>query len=142
MLTADEDILRFVDNYHLHLIAPAEIRDEDFAKFHTELSLALKYVKYSKDKKKLRDMVNEDTAFRSVSRKTADMVNVVPNSNLHYDNGEERVDMCEAIEEIRKDAIVETLVGLVKDGLLTIAEAAKRADMTVPEFEEKTGLKA
>ena len=87
-------------------------------------------------------MVNEDTAFRSVSRKTADMVNVVTSSNLHYDNGEERVDMCEAIEGIRKDAIIETLVGLVKDGLLTIAEAAKRADMTVPEFEEKTGLKA
>ena len=142
MLTADEDILRFVDNYHLHLIAPAEISDEDFAKFHTELSLALKYVKYSKDKKKLRDMVNEDAAFHSVSRKTADMVNVVTSSNLHYNDGEERVDMCEAIEEIRKDEIIETLVGLVKDGLLTIAEAAKRADMTVPEFEEKTGLKA
>ena len=46
MLSVDEDILRFIDNYHLHLIAPAEIRDEDFAKFHTELSLALKYVKY------------------------------------------------------------------------------------------------
>ena len=150
MLTADEDILKFVDNYHLHLIAPAEIEDEDFAKFHTELSLALKYVKYSKDKKKLRDMVNEDTAFCSVSRKTADMVNVVTSSNLHYDNGEERVDMCEAIEGIRKDALAEgieegilkTLIGLVKDGILTIADAAKRADMTVPEFEEKTGLKA
>lgn len=150
MLTADEDILRFVDNYHLHLIAPAEIEDEDFAKFHTELSLALKYVKYSKDKKKLRAMVNEDTAFRSVSRKTADMVNVVTNSDLHYDNGEERVDMCEAIEGIRNDAkaegieegILKTLISLVKDGILTIADAAKRANMTVSEFEDKTGLKA
>lgn len=146
MLSADEDILRFVDNYHLHLIVPAEIKDEDFAKFHTELSLALKYVKYSKDKKKLRDMVNEDTAFRSVSRKTADMVNVVTNSNLHYANGEERVDMCEAIEGIRKDCIEEgmlkTLIGLVKKGLLTVAQAAEEAHMTVPEFEEKTGLKA
>lgn len=146
MLTANEDILKFVDNYHLHLIAPAEIKDEDFAKFHTELSLALKYVKYSKNKEKLRNMVNEDMAFRSVSKKTADMVNVVTSSNLHYNDGEERVDMCEAIEGIRNDAreegILETLIGLVKDGILTIADAAKRADMTVPEFEEKTGLKA
>ena len=52
------------------------------------------------------------------------------------------MNLCEAIEGIRKDAIIETLVGLVKDGLLTIAEAAKRADMTVPECDEKTGLKA
>ncbi|MBR7085457.1 MAG: transposase, partial [Oscillospiraceae bacterium] len=64
--------------------------------------------------------------------------------------GEERVDMCEAIEGIRNDAKAEgveegflkALIGLVKDGILTIADAAKRADMTVPEFEEKTGLKA
>ena len=91
-------------------------------------------------------MIYEDTAFKSVSRKTADMVNVVTNSNLHYNDGEERVDMCEAIEGIRNEGIEEgflkALIGLVKDGILTIADAAKRANMTVPEFEEKTGLKA
>lgn len=154
MLSANEDILKFVDNYHLHLIVPAEIDDEDFTKFHTELSLALKYVKYSKDKKKLIEIVNEDTAYKSVSRKTADMVNVVTNSNLHYNSGKERVDMCEAIEGIRNDAmkegiakgleegVLKTLVGLVKKGLLTVAQAAEEANMSVPEFENKTGLKA
>ena len=150
MLSANEDILKFVDNYHLHLIVPAEIDDEDFTKFHTELSLALKYVKYSKDKKKLAEIVNEDTAYKSVSRKTADMVNVVTNSELHYNSGKERVDMCEAIEGIRNDAkaegleegVLKTLVGLVKKGLLTVAQAAEEANMSVPEFENKTGLKA
>ena len=146
MISADEDILRFVDNYRLRLIAPAEISDEDFTKFHSELSLALKYVKYSKDKEKLIEIVSTDTAFKNVSRETADMVNIVTNSNLRYDSGKERVDMCEAIEGIRNDAkeegVLETLIGLVKDGILTIADAAKRANMSVPEFEAKTGLKA
>ena len=54
--------------------------------------------------------------------------------------------MCEVIEGIRNDGIEEgflkALIGRVKDGILTIADAAKRANMTVPEFEEKTGLKA
>ena len=62
--------------------------------------------------------------------------------------------MCEAIEGIRKDALAEgkaegieegiirTLIGLIKKGLLTVAQAAEEAHMTVPEFEEKTGLKA
>ena len=95
-------------------------------------------------------MVNEDTAFRSVSRKTADMINIVTSSDMHFEYRKERVDMCEAIEGIRNDAkeegieegILKTLIGLVKDGILTIADAAKRANMTVPEFEEKTGLRA
>lgn len=30
----------------------------------------------------------------------------------------------------------------MKDGIHTVADAAKRANMTVAEFEEKTGLKA
>ena len=60
--------------------------------------------------------------------------------------GKERVDMCEAIESIRNDGIEEgvlkTLLGLVKDGILTIADAARRAGMTVAELEAETGLKA
>ena len=157
MLAADEDILQFVDNYHLHLIAPAEIADEDFSKFRTELSLALKYVKYSQDKKKLKQVLNEDQSFRSVSRKTANLLNILTNSKLRYDNREEQVDMCEAIEGIISDAKAEgieegmregmkegmkegmlrTLANLVKDGVLTIDSATKRADMTVEKFEEK-----
>jgi len=146
----DERLMQFISDYKLNIIAPIEIPDEDFSKFHSELNLALKYIKYSRDKKKLRDMVNNDTTFKSVSRKTADMINFVTSSNLHYANGEERVDMCEAIEGIRNDAIAEgvmegvlkTLIELVKDGILTISDAATRANMTVSEFEEKTGLKA
>lgn len=48
----------------------------------------------------------------------------------------------EAKEEGKAEGIMETLAGLVKDGLLTLSDAAKRANMTVSEFEEQSGLKA
>lgn len=162
MLAADKEILDFVDNYRLHLIAPAQISDEGFDKFHTELGLALKYVKKSTDKQLLNELVHADEAYRHISRKTADMLNIVTGSNLHYDDGEETVDMCRAIDEMRNDAIAEgleqgiekgraegkeegvfrTLVSLVKKGMLTLAQAAEEANMTVSEFEAKTGLNA
>ena len=163
MLAANEGILRFVDNYHLHLIVPADIADNDFKKFHTELSLALKYVKYSKNKKRLHQVIQEDEAYENVSRKTADMVNIVTGSDLHYHNGKEKVNMCLAIEEMRNDAKSEgiaqgleqgieqgikqgleqgveqgkfkTLAGLVQKGLLTLSQAAEEAGVTVAEFE-------
>ena len=86
-------------------------------------------------------MVQEDSAFTTVSRRTADMIKIVTESNyLHYNDGEERVNMCEAIEGIRNDALAEgkaegeavgfekgilsTLSDLVKKGLLTLAQAA------------------
>ena len=125
----------------------------------------MKYIKYSKSKKRLKELVHEDEAYRNVSRRTADMVNIVTGSDLSYDAGEERVDMCKAIEDMRKDALAEgvikgleegkirgkeegrkegiisTLAGLVKDGILSLADAAQRAGMTVSEFEIKAGLR-
>lgn len=86
------------------------------------------------------------------------MLNIVTRSNLHYDEREETVDMCRAIEEMRNDAIAEgieigiakgkeegvfsALVSLVKKGMLTLAQAAEETNMTVSEFEAKTGLNA
>ena len=136
--------------YDLDLVAPAEIDDEHFEQFHTELRELLKFIKYSKDKEKLDDVIHSDDTFKHISRKTADVINIVTGSELHYETGKDEVDMCKAIEDMRNDSIaigevkgfLEAMISLVKDGILTVADAAKRANMTVAEFEEKTGLKA
>ena len=43
-------------------------------------------------------------------------------------------------EEGKKDGVIEILVSLVMDKILSVSEAAKRANMTQPEFEKLTGL--
>lgn len=52
---------------------------------------------------------------------------------------EERT-FAEQREEGRAEGVLETLFGLVKDGILSIADAAKRANMTEKEFREKTNM--
>ena len=42
----------------------------------------------------------------------------------------------------REEGIISTLVDLVKKKILSITQAAEQANMTVEEFEEKSGLKA
>ena len=44
----------------------------------------------------------------------------------------------EGKQEGRQEGILETLHGLVKDGILTLADAAKRADLTPSEFLART----
>ena len=46
----------------------------------------------------------------------------------------------EARAEGRAEGILSLLIGMVKDGILTAAEAAKRANMSVEEFVRKSGL--
>ncbi|MBR1383912.1 MAG: Rpn family recombination-promoting nuclease/putative transposase [Ruminococcus sp.] len=145
----DSRLLSYISDYKLNIIVPADIADGDFQKFHTELNLALKYIKYSNNKSELLRAVNEDAAYRSVNKKTVDMLNTLTNSKLSYSDREESVDMCKAIEEIRADGIaegkaegkaegiLETLIGLFRDGLISLADAAVRAGMTETEFEQK-----
>jgi len=54
--------------------------------------------------------------------------------------------MCTAIDEMRKESrlegrqegFLEALAGLVKEGILTLADAAKRAGLSPAEFQSKT----
>ena len=43
----------------------------------------------------------------------------------------------EGLERGKKQGMLTTLVLLVRDGLITVQEAAKRAQLTVPEFEAR-----
>lgn len=49
--------------------------------------------------------------------------------------------MCKAVVEIKeegiKEGVLDTLISLVKDELLDINEAAKRANMSVEKFKEE-----
>lgn len=49
--------------------------------------------------------------------------------------------MCKAVVEIKeegiKEGVLDILISLVKDGLLDINEAAKRANMSVEKFKEE-----
>lgn len=69
-------------------------------------------------------------------------------------NSEENMDMCKAWEEMMYDArtegkaegraegIISTLCDLVKNGIITLEQAANQAKMPVSEFMEKSGLPA
>ena len=67
LLVEDERLCPFIPDYKLNLVTPAEMADADFPKLHTELSPVLKYLKYSRSKKKLAEVVYEDPAYRSMS---------------------------------------------------------------------------
>ena len=46
----------------------------------------------------------------------------------------------EGIEKGREEGKFDTLASLVKDGLLSLSDAAKRADLSTDEFRLKAGL--
>ena len=144
--TKNKHLLRFVPDYRIHLIAPAQMEDKDFLKFRTDFGKVLQYIKYSKDKEKLYQVTHEGDRFKDVEQDSADLINVVTGSELKYEVKGGRVNMCTAIDEMRKESenkgALTMLAGLVKKGLLSLSDAAKEAGLTPAEFLVKTaGMK-
>lgn len=98
-----DELLRYAIDYHLNLIAPSSLSDEDIDLFKTDVREASLFVKYCRDKEKLRKLVNSDEKFKSVSRQTVDLINTVTGSSLKYQAGKETIDMCKALEDIREE---------------------------------------
>ena len=101
--TKNEALLKFIPNYWINLISPEELSEDDFEKFHTEFRKVMKFIKYSNDKNVLRNMLEKDKSFETVSRDTANVINAVTNSGFKISEDEEVIDMCKAIEDIRKE---------------------------------------
>ena len=133
------ELLKFIPDYKLNLISPAELNDEDFGKFHTELSPVLKYLKYSLNKEKLSNVVNSDPVFRRLSFDSAVMLNTMTNSNITIKEDEESIDMCKAIQDLiadgkaegkaeEKDILIESMRknGITEEQIKLILETEER----------------
>lgn len=140
MNVKNRELLRFVQDYQVHLIDPARLREEELAKFSTSLREVMGYIKYSKDKKKLSEFLKENPRML-IEANAARVIKAVTNTPLDIPEDAEVVDMCKAVEDMMNESktkgAVEVLVGLVKDGVLSIREAASRAHMTESAFEEE-----
>ena len=137
--TKDKTLLSFVQDYRIHLIAPFHTADSDFEKFHTDLGKVLQFIKYSEDKKTLDCILHKGDRFRRLDYDSANLINVITGSALTLKK-EEKVDMCKAIDDMRKETQEETLLETVRNVMRTMCVTAKEAMniMLVPaEIQEK-----
>lgn len=113
-------------------------------------------IKYSQDKEQL-SLFMKDNPRMKMETNVARVIRAMTNINIDIPEEAEEVDMCKAIEDMieerseererkgreegrtegREEGAVIMLVGLVRDGFLTKAEAARRMNMTERAFEEK-----
>lgn len=137
-------LMKYVQDYKIHLIQPFNISDDDLQKFQSSLREVLGCIKYSQDKEKL-SIFMKDNPRMNMEAMAARVIEVMTNMSIEIPEGEEKIDMCKAIEDMieeracieREEGKVEILIGLVKDGILNMQEAAKRMNMTTEEFRTK-----
>lgn len=110
----NETMKKFIPNYWINLISPADMGDDEFEKFHTYLGLAMKVIKHQSDD---ADQVIMATGHQKIDRETAEFLNRAVNLKLEYEEESGGVDMCKAMEKKEKrDKITGAIEMLRLDG--------------------------
>ncbi len=99
-----EEILKYVADYHINLIAPEGLTDKEIDEFQTSMREVMKYIKYSNNKEKLDEIIKNEQRFKCVERSAVEIINMVTNSNMKIEEGKELIDMCLAIQEMREES--------------------------------------
>lgn len=104
----DERLLKYAADYHVNLIAPGQLTDEEIDEFQTNFREVMKYMKYSKDKEKLREVIGNDGRFKNLERQAADVISAVSGTTgIRYSGKEEKVNMCLAVEEMVIEGVIQ-----------------------------------
>ncbi len=135
MNVKEERILSLVPDYQIHLIAPAELADEELKKFHSSLREVLGFIKYANDMEKMDRIVHGD--FQKLRREEIDVLNQCVNVKLKLPEGEETIDVCKAWEDMRREAEERTLLQNLSNMMKELNLSAEQAMviLKVPEAE-------
>ena len=97
MLDFKNDAIKdFVPDYRINLISPADMDDDEFTKFSTDLGFAMNVIKHQSDN---ADEIIGATNHRKIDRDTAVFLNTAVKLNLEYEEETGGVDMCLAMEK-------------------------------------------
>ena len=128
MLNTDDPVLlKYVQDYKIHLIAPYLMSDEDFHKFRTDFGQLMQYIKYSKDKDKLDQITQEGDRFRSLDEDVANLINRVTGADMKFEVKEGKVDVCQAHEEMKREAVEIAVLQNIRNLMETLKLTAQQA---------------
>ncbi|MCR2002011.1 Rpn family recombination-promoting nuclease/putative transposase [Blautia caecimuris] len=144
----DPELLSYIPDYRINLISPYSISDISLDQFHTSLREVILFIKYSKDKNRLRKIVTADPHFLSVDRKAGQVIKILTGSDFEIREEEEKIDMCKALEDLkeegrqegwqegRQDGIRKLILKILAKNQFSYEEIADMTEMSVEEIME------
>ena len=162
LLDIPPELLPFVNDYKMNFYSIKDMTKEQIEQFQSDFRVIAEFF----------HALNNGEEYHPTDRKleypeeVIDMISVFSGDERFRDEYNSMTDetkqggvsMCEIYDKIQQDGIaigeargikegeargiLKTLVSLVKKGIITLAQAAEQANMTVEEFEIQSGLKA
>lgn len=128
-----DTLKRMVGNYSINLL---DIRKwEDTSVFRTDLKQVFNFIRLSKDKKKLRELVESDSYYKEMYEDAYDVAVAYTKSEKLVDKRRfqkgGKVDMCQALVELREEGVMEGIQTGIHTGIRTAIKIMR--DLNIPE---------
>lgn len=130
MLDLDEELKPYVNNFRLNLFDYHNY--DNFEVFKTENRLLFEMLSCSKDKKEMLHLMKEEKEYGNLDEESAKAILGILGTKIDIEKirtenekGEERYDMCQAIEEMKRDERREGRREGRKNGELMMAKMVK-----------------
>ena len=149
VLDIDEDVRPYVNDFKINLFEIAYLEREKIDLFKSDFRILADYLYQMREN---RDYIADETNIAHVEELLT-LMSAMTGDNRFEETindfkGKEKVNMCEVLDRVEargiekgieqgiKRGTINTLISLVKDGLLSLDEAAIRADMSAEDFEK------
>ena len=140
----EELILPFITNYRLNVFDYHE--HEEFGQFHSELQSVFEFLRYSEDKKLLKEKLeNNRERYEKLSNQTKALIAELTNIKkipgvTEKDLRKGEFEMCKAFEDMREEGreegIKETVFKMLRRGKLSVEELAEYSGIEIEEVEQ------
>ena len=141
LLDIDEKIKPYVNDFKMNLFEIAYLDRKTIDKFRSDFWILADYLYQMRVN---NDYVAGETVIKHVDELLMLMSAMTKDNRFEETINElsrkESVTMCEVLDKVeargRKEGVISVLISLVKDDILSISEAAKRADMSEESFKQ------
>ena len=146
MEVKDPEILKYIQNYRIHLIEPAGLSRAELEKFQSSFREVMGCIKYSEDEKALEEFM-KDNPRMNMDIRAARVIGMMTGTEIGYEEEKEgKINMCKAIEDMMRHSqekghaegkeeerqkILDSQARLVKAGRMQAVDVAESLGVSV-----------
>lgn len=110
MQLSDESMKSWIADYKINLVTPEQMSDQEIDRYHTSMREVMRYLKYSNDKDKIKEILHTYPEYQSLEKTAAHVIQILTNTKAVFEGKyieEEKVNMCKAIDDWMEEAKME-----------------------------------
>lgn len=98
-------LLEYIENYHIHLIDPHQMKEQDFEKLGESLQYVMRFIAASGDKTAMVELLKKyPEQYGHMEKDAAELLKACTNINIEIAKEKEEVNMCKAWDDMAEDS--------------------------------------